>query len=98
MVLSEFKYFVQWGKDHHPKPVFLWTLKTEITNTQNICYRKWGLAAHCSKANKEAKLAERKICFISDAGNKGGGGADSCPKATPPTDNQWAGAFFFFFF
>ena len=27
------------------------------------------VTAHCSKANKEAKLVKRKICFILDAGN-----------------------------
>ena len=29
-------------------------------------------AAGRSKANKEARLVERKICFISEAGNLGG--------------------------
>ena len=29
-----------------------------------------GLAAHPSKAKKEARLAERKVCFILDAGNR----------------------------
>ena len=32
-----------------------------------------GLAAHCSKANEEAGLVERKVCFILDAGNGGEG-------------------------
>ena len=32
----------------------------------------WGLAACCSKANKQARLVERKVCFISDARNCGG--------------------------
>ena len=27
------------------------------------------LAAHRSKANKQARLMERKVCFISNAGN-----------------------------
>ena len=39
-----------------------------------------GLAAHCSKANKQARLMEREVCFISDAGNLAGR-ADICPKA-----------------
>ena len=36
-----------------------------------ICYQREcvGPAAHCSKAHKEAKLVEKKVCFISDAGN-----------------------------
>ena len=31
-----------------------------------------GLAAYHPKANKQARLVERKVCFISDAGNWGG--------------------------
>lgn len=27
-------------------------------------------AAHCSKANKEARLVERNVCFMLDAGNR----------------------------
>ena len=30
---------------------------------------KWGLAACCSKTDKEARLVERKVCFILGAGN-----------------------------
>ena len=38
------------------------------------CYLKVrGPAAHLSKANKQDRLVERKVCFISDAGNLGGG-------------------------
>ena len=55
------------------------------------CNRKWGPAACCFKANKKARLVERKVCFILDAGNWlcwGGEGpgwrADSCPKADSP--------------
>ena len=61
-------------------------------------YRKRGLAACCSKANKEAKLVERKVCFILEASNQVGWewGADFCPRLIPSTDNQWAGLFFFF--
>lgn len=59
MVLSELKFFRQVSKDHHGKPVFLWTLNTEITNTQNTFFflLKVGLDAQCSKANKKGKLA-----------------------------------------
>ena len=50
--------------------------------------------AHCSKANKETRLVERKVCFILEAGS-GRGGAGFCPKAGPPTptDNLWARTF-----
>ena len=54
----------------------------------SVCNQKWGPTAHCPKANKEAKLVERKVCFILDAGNWGveGGRVDNCPKAdSPPT-------------
>ena len=51
---------------------------------------KVGLAAHCSKANKEARLVERKACFILDAGK---GRVDSCPKANSPSNSQEARAF-----
>ena len=48
------------------------------------------LAAHRSKANKQASLVERKVCFISNAGSWGRGRvADICPKAdSPPPGNQ----------
>ena len=32
-----------------------------------------GLAARCSKANKQTRLVEGKVCFISDGGNLAGG-------------------------
>ena len=38
------------------------------------CYnQKWDSAVHHSKANKEARLVERKVCFILDVapGEKG---------------------------
>ena len=44
-------------------------------------------AAHRSKANKQARLVERTVCFISDAGNWGlgkGKVVDICPKADCP--------------
>ena len=43
--------------------------------------RKWGLAACCSKTDTEARLVERKVCTILDAGNWGGERAETCPKA-----------------
>ena len=35
---------------------------------------------------------EKKVCFILDAGNCGGG-RTPVQRLTPPTDNQWARAF-----
>ena len=37
-------------------------------------------AARFSKAMKEARLVERKVCFILDAGKGWGGAPDTCPK------------------
>ena len=40
-----------------------------------------GPAARHSKASKQARLVERKICFISDARHWGGRVAGTCPEA-----------------
>ena len=57
---------------------------------QYYCYRKvGGLAAHRPKANKQARLVKRKVCFISDAGSCEKG--QTCPKAhsfLPPSPNR----------
>ena len=65
------------------------------------CNRKWGPAACCFKANKKARLVERKVCFILDAGNWlcwGGGrawmeGGLLSKGRLPLPYNQWARAF-----
>lgn len=44
----------------------------------------------------KTKLMERKICFIWEVGNLGGGQTPvqrSMPTLAPVTDNQWAGVF-----
>ena len=46
-----------------------------------------GPAARRSRANKQARLVQRTVCFISDAGNWGlgkGKVVDVCPKADCP--------------
>ena len=43
-----------------------------------------GLDTYCSKANKQTMLVERKICFISDAGNWRERVVDIWPKADFP--------------
>ena len=45
-----------------------------------------GLAAHCSKVNKETDLVKREFCFILDAINQWDG-------PTPSTDKQWTRPF-----
>ena len=49
-----------------------------------------GLAAHHPKANKQATLVERKVCFISDASNMGKEGrvVDICPTADSTAPNK----------
>ena len=49
-----------------------------------MCNRKWGEAACRSKANKEDRLVERKVCFILDASNCGRGGQMPVQRPTPP--------------
>ena len=46
------------------------------------------------RAVKEARLVERKVCFISDADIWDGAsrGQTSVQRPTPPTDGQWARA------
>ena len=49
-----------------------------------------GPATHCSKANKQARLVERKVCFTSDASAGAGGGQMSVqrPSRTLSTSGQ----------
>ena len=42
----------------------------------------WGLAAHRARANKQPRLVERKLCFISDASNLKGEQTSSEIKQT----------------
>ena len=53
------------------------------------------LDARPSKVKKQAGLVERKVCFISDAGNWGWGvgGWTSVHRPIPPTDKQGIRAF-----
>ena len=51
----------------------------------------WGLAAHHPKANKKARLVERKVCFISDARNWGWGTCRRLFKDPLPPHQQPVG-------
>ena len=54
------------------------------------------LAACCPKANKQASLVEKKVCFISDVSNWGARrGADTCPKTDSPHHQQAEGKSFY---
>ena len=48
-----------------------------------------GPVAPCSRASKQVRLVERKVCFISDAGNWGGGLWTSVQGQFPPTPTPW---------
>ena len=52
----------------------------------------WGLALRYPKANKQARLVERKVYFISDVGNCGWGGVDVCLQADSPPPLATSGA------
>ena len=57
-------------------------------NAMSSCNRKWGPAARRSKANKEARLVERRVCFVLDASNRDWGGGRTPvqrPKHPAPT-------------
>ena len=60
---------------------------------QSKCYLKsvWIWLLTAQKPITQARLAERKVCFISNAGSwRKGRVADICPKAdSPPPGNQW---------
>ena len=58
------------------------------------------MAAGCSKAKRQARLVEGKVCFISDADSWVGSGwqrvVDICPEAdspSPSSDKQGVRAF-----
>ena len=56
-------------------------------NNYILVLPKVGLAAHHSKVNKEARMVERKVRFISEADNWRW--VEFCPKAeSPTTDDQ----------
>ena len=55
------------------------------------CNHKWGPTACCSKASKEARLIERKVCLMFDAGNLEWGEAVAGRETS--CLNQWARAF-----
>ena len=86
-------------KWNHTVLVLLWLACFTEHNVLKVrprcCNRKWGPASRHSKANKEARLVERKVCFILQAGSRGGGQGrrTSVQRPTPTTDNQGARAF-----
>ena len=70
-----------------------WVWSWLDTSVSLCCNWKWSLAALHSKSIKEARLVERKVCLISDAGNWVGGWWTPVQRLTAPTDNQRARVF-----
>ena len=65
-----------------------------MLNVSITVTKRRGQAAVWSKANKEARLTERKVCFISNVSMVGRGGGAPIPKANfSHTNNLWARAF-----
>ena len=71
-----------------PKKVhFIQDIKVTGINLPVTSFSNWksGQAACHSKARKEARWVERKVCFILDVINCRAGRADICPKADRPS-------------
>ena len=65
-----------------------WQHRRKIQEALLLQKGVWSLAACHSRANKQARLVERKVCFISDIGNcgwVGRGRLDIRPKVNSPT-------------
>ena len=43
----------------------------QVWSHESVVTKRWGLAAHHWKSNKQARLVKRKVCFISDGGKWG---------------------------
>ena len=81
-------------KTTHPQIHHLLTILFFPFVAETLCM--WGLAACFSKANKQARLVERKVCLILDAGNwEWERVADICPKANCPPPWQVGGGNFY---
>ena len=88
--------FSSWYRkiSHAAEPLSLWATATEVhapravtgepTTTRSLhdAYRLRGPAAHHLKADKQARLVERKVCLISDAGIWGWGWGATCRNST----------------
>ena len=48
----------------------------------------WGLAAHCSKASKQARLMERKVALFQMPATRGEGWQTSVQRPTATADKQ----------
>ena len=81
--VSLLKCFTGTVKTTHPQIHHLLTIPFFLFVAETVYM--WDPAACCSKASKQARLVERKVCLILDAGNwEWGRVADICPTADCP--------------
>ena len=95
IIMPPCKIGLMFSEVMHVKRLTQWLTFSKCSRNIALTVTKsGGLAARPSKANKEARLVEKKVSFISEAGNLWGR-ADSVQRLTPPppTDNQWTRAF-----
>ena len=82
-----------WRGLHLGKPPERDTARNAASCWRQNLLLKVGPGDHSSKANKEARLVERKVCLFSKVGNQGVGGHLSKGQLLPPpADKQWARA------
>ena len=85
--------FCQIAFPNNPHTSFICEFQIALDQLLKNCNWKWGPADCYSKANKKARLVERKVCFTLVAGSWWGR-EDTCPKAhLLDTQNQWARVF-----
>ena len=79
----------------NPKILTIWPFKKIFAHlakgstlgskvSENYCNPKWGSSCSHSEANKESRLVERKVCFVSEAGNLGWGKGGLLSKSQLP--------------
>ena len=91
LIESFWVFWIGGKNDGQRKPSKWMFLQCECATKSYV----WGLAAHHSKANKQAKLVERKVCLFQMSETGGERVTDDCSKAdSPHTGNQWGKMFY----
>ena len=80
----------------HCQHNLLITCGVSMLQENSVTERMWrGLAAHLSKTNKQSKLVERKVCFLSDAYRWGKEEGGHLWKGWfPLSDSHWGKRFY----
>ena len=79
--LSRASQAPSWRGPHLGKPRERDPARNAASSWRQNLFLKVGPGAHSSKANKAARVAERKVCLFSKVGDQGPGQEDSCSKA-----------------